>query len=126
MGLLRKAIEEDWEIPEAFRAKQKRLEDRNRATEKEKLDLAMESKINERKRVRIERHDRLIQIWAVASVEDRVRWIEAAVLAEPTTIMQKIIRRKGPDNPKPHFQVLNEMERELSDSEVNVANSSTR
>ena len=126
LGLLRKAIEEDWEEPESFKVKKKIAEARKRDAAKEQIKRSKDLKSNEQKRLRIERNNRLTEIWEVAPLEDRNRWIEAAVLAEPTAIMQNIIRRKGPESSKPHFQVLNELERELENRGVNVAKNSTR
>ena len=126
LGLLRKAIEEDWEEPESFKVKKKIAEARKRDAAKEQIKRSQDLKSSEQKRLRIEHNNRLTEIWEVASLEDRARWIEAAVLAEPTAIMQNIIRRKGPESSKPHFQVLNELERELENRGVNVAKNSTR
>lgn len=122
VGLLRKAIEEDWDEPEAFRVNQKIKESRIRATENEVFKHAQEAKLNEQKRIRIERKKRLLKVWENASLDDRVRWIEAAVETEKTTIMRNIIRRTNPMDIKPHFQVLDE----LANNEANVANASTQ
>jgi hypothetical protein len=114
LGMLRKAIEEDWDEPEAYRIKQKNEQARIRDTKKTELQSFQDAKASLKKRDRIQRKKRLMEVWRDASSADRARWIEMAAKAESAVMLRDIIRRQKLNTQKPHFQVLDELARELS------------
>lgn len=114
LGMLRNAIKEDWDEPEAYRVKQKIAKARTRDARKDELQSIQDAETTKIKQARIRRKKRLMEVWQNAKPSDRARWIELAAKAESAAMLRDIIRRQSPNTHKPHFQVLDELARELS------------
>lgn len=114
LGMLRNAITENWDEPEAYRVKQKISKARIRDAKKDENQSSQDAEARLKKQARIERKNRLLEAWETATALDRARWIETAAKAESAAILRDIIRRQNPNTQKPHFQVLDELARELS------------
>jgi hypothetical protein len=114
LGMLRNAIKEDWDEPEAYRVKQKIAQSRTRDARKDELRSLQDFEAIQKKKARIERKNRLLMVWGNASLADRARWIESAAKAASGKVLRDIIRRQAPNMQKPHFQVLDELAREMS------------
>ena len=106
IGMLRKAIDEDWQKPASIdvheRQSQQRERDRQRDAEQSKEAAA----IVRLKRERRKRRDILLEEWNNASTEDRQRWIQRAAERESSKMIADIIRRDSVAAAKRHTQVL--------------------
>jgi hypothetical protein len=114
LGMLRNAIKENWDEPEAYRVKQKIAKARNRDARKDEMRSLQDFEAIQKKKARIKRKNRLLTVWGNASLADRARWIESAAKAASGKVLRDIIRRQAPNMQKPHFQVLDELAREMS------------
>ncbi|TWT51714.1 hypothetical protein KOR42_34010 [Thalassoglobus neptunius] len=106
VGMLRKAIEEDWEKPIAIKQREKVVTQRKRDTERDRILQLEDARVSESKAKRRHRKRRLQQVWDGASSQDRERWIKQAVDAETSHRIADLIRRQTPATSTPHIQVL--------------------
>ena len=110
--MLRKAIEEDWEIPAAIKLRRKRDSRRQREAVQEARQESEDSRIVEIKRERLQRKNALQQYWDSASREQRSFWIRQAAKFETSKSIAEIIRRQNPASKTPRIQVLDIIARE--------------
>lgn len=122
--MLRKAIEEDWEIPAAIKLRKRRDSLRQREVAREAHKESEDSRIVEIKRERLQRKDALQQHWDTASREQRSFWIRQAAKFETSKSIAEIIRRQNPASKTPRIQVLDIIAREQNLPPVLVTKSS--
>ncbi|MFY9255608.1 MAG: hypothetical protein WAO83_19295 [Fuerstiella sp.] len=106
LGMLRKAIDEDWAKPATIVVREKRDEERVRQEERNAQQRTEEAAIAKEKQRRGERKRLLLAEWGTASSEQRRQWIQAAVEHESSAMIRDIIRRDSPSGDNPHVQVL--------------------
>lgn len=123
-GMLRKAIEEDWEIPAAIKLRRKRDSRRQREAVQEARQESEDSRIVEIKRERLQRKNVLQQHWDTASREQRSFWIRQAARFETSKSIAEIIRRQNPASKTPRIQVLDIIAREQNLPPILVTDSS--
>ncbi|TWT60988.1 hypothetical protein [Rubinisphaera italica] len=123
-GLLRKAIEENWEMPASIKLKMKRDSLRKREAEQKAHQVSEDSRIIELKRERLQRKNALQQHWDTASREQRSFWIRKAAKFETSKSIAEIIRRQNPSCKTPRIQVLDIIAREQNLPPILATNSS--
>lgn len=106
LGMLRKAIDEDWAKPATIVGREKRDEERVRQQERNTQQRIEEAAIAKEKQRRGERKRLLLAEWGSASFEQRRQWIQAALERESSAMIRDIIRRDSPAGDNPHVQVL--------------------
>ena len=106
IGMLRKAIDEDWPIPASFAQQERRSRQLQREQESEALRISDDAKLAAHKSARARRKRRLVEAWKSASQEERTQWIRDAVKREASKSIAELIRRQDPSVPMPHVQVL--------------------
>lgn len=106
LGMLRKAIDEDWAKPATIVGREKRDQERVRQQERNTQQRLEEAAIGKEKQRRGERKRLLLAEWGSASTEQRRHWIQAAVERESSARIRDIIRRDSPSDNNPHVQVL--------------------
>ncbi|MEZ6055477.1 MAG: hypothetical protein R3C01_02110 [Planctomycetaceae bacterium] len=106
VGMLRKAIEENWPKPRSVQHREKRHELRTRQQTKDAQQVREEVAIAAKKQQRRDRQQRLLAEWGSASLEERRQWIQTTVERETSTRLADIIRRESVKSPQPHLQVL--------------------
>lgn len=111
-GMLRRAIEEDWPMPEKLALREKRAAIRQREARAEQRFRQEEELAAGHKRSRADRRTRLLTEWSAAHVSDRQRWLDTTVRGEPSAAIADIIRRQTPMTETPHVHVLNVIARE--------------
>lgn len=107
IGMLRKAIEENWSPPRSFAVKQQRAKDRRKLADKAAAARREDEQIRQRKRLRRARKQRLLAEWGSASLEQRQKWIRQATEQETSRIVAEILRRQLPNASEPRLQILN-------------------
>jgi len=107
IGMLRKAIEEDWSKPDQVAIREKQQAIRQREQLKNESVEFENVKIQEMKKERSRKKERLLTEWGSASREERVKWVQAAFEIETSKMIADMIRRQSTDTAKPHPQVLN-------------------
>lgn len=114
VAMLRKAIEQDWEMPEAI-AQREKIATRRANDELEEAKRRMEEVVAaERKKLRQRRKRRLLDVWESASTEERERWIKTAVKKETSRVIREMLRRQDASDDEPRVQVLEVVARENS------------
>lgn len=106
IGMLRKAVDEDWPKPASVVDREKRSQERLKHRQQNNQRHEEETAITEEKRRRQQRRERLLTEWGSASLDRRQQWIQMAVERETSGMIRGIIRRDSPSTPKPHVQVL--------------------
>ena len=106
VGMLRKAIDENWDKPEAVAQKERLAKLRKRDQQNSAERFEEEAVIAKAKRHRNERKQCLLNEWESASIADRERWIDEAVKRESSKMLAEILRRESAKADKPHVQVL--------------------
>ena len=109
LGMLYRAIEEDWSMPVSLKVKEKQMKLRAKEKEQTERDRQREAKLKLMKEKRSERQKRLLKEWESASLEDRDRWIHEAVKRESSRMIAEILKRESVTVSKPHRQVLDVM-----------------
>lgn len=106
VGLLRKAIEQDWSAPPAVERKQQRKESQKKLNELQQQQQSEDRKIAEQKRLRSIRRQRLLEEWGDADSDERRLWIEAAAKRQTSQMIADMVRRETAGTAKPMAQVL--------------------
>ena len=106
VGMLRKAIDEDWPMPNSMAERQKIEDRRKKEYQFEEKQKAEEAEIATAKKLRAQRKRRLLKEWELASREERNRWIQVAVESEASRMIADMIRRQKSTDHKPHVQIL--------------------
>ena len=106
IGMLRKAIDEDWPKPAAIADREKRSQERLKHRRQNQQRQQEDSAITEEKQQRQQRKQRLLAEWGSATTEQRQHWIRIAAEQETSTRIRDIIRRDSPGTTKPHVQIL--------------------
>lgn len=106
VGMLRKAIDEDWEKPAAIEFHERQLKQRERDRKQDTASRQEDATIAETKLQRKHRKNALLKEWSNASTEERRRWIRIAAEQESSVMIAEIIRRDSAKVMKPHRQVL--------------------
>lgn len=106
IGMLRKAIEENWSKPTSLQGKEIRQQARLRQREHSAKHRQQDAAIVRRKQVRSRNRDRLLREWGSATILERQQWIHAAAKRETSTRLADIIRRETTEVAQPKLQVL--------------------
>ncbi|MCA9036353.1 MAG: hypothetical protein KDA91_14560 [Planctomycetaceae bacterium] len=114
IGMLRKAVDEDWPKPAAVADREKRSQDRLKHRRQNQQRLQEESVNAAEKQKRRQRRQRLLDEWGSSSFAQRQRWIQLAAKRENSARIRDIIRRDSPSTTKPHMQVLDVVALELN------------
>lgn len=106
LGMLRRAIEEDWPMPTAATERERRRALRKREEDEDARRMSEEAAIVATKKERACRRKRLLGEWEHASPDLRRDWIRKAASAESSAALSGIIRRQRVDSKTPHVYVL--------------------
>ncbi|MEZ5942499.1 MAG: hypothetical protein R3C18_13985 [Planctomycetaceae bacterium] len=106
VGMLRKAIQENWEKPQSIVQQERRNAIRQRHRQQDVQQVQEDAQIKQQRAARHGRQQQLLTEWGIASLADRRRWIAAAVERETSSRLADIIRREAVETAKPHLQVL--------------------
>ena len=106
VGMLRKAIAEDWDKPAAIELHERQLKQRERDRKRDAESRQEDAAIAETKLQRNQRRETLLREWNSASAEERHGWIQAAAEQESSAMIAEIIRRNSVKAVQPHRQVL--------------------
>lgn len=107
LGMLRKAIEEDWEKPTTVEHRERQQMLREKDERKQESAQQEAAKVQAKKKERRRKKERLLREWGSGSVQERRQWLQAAVAAESSLMISEIIRRQSIETAKPHSHVLN-------------------
>ena len=106
IGMLRKAIAENWGPPRDTEARQKIKQLRDRRRQSQQLESVEDRQVRKMKQERAARTRRLAAEWKNASPEQRRIWIDEAVKRETSEMVAQLIRRDALDVETPRLQVL--------------------
>ena len=112
VGMLRKAIQENWTMPSSVQTRQRQELRRKRDVENDAERKREDERISITKRQRAERRAKLQQHWDSATIVQREAWIRDAVKAEASKTIADLIRRQNPSDRTPQLQVLEAIARE--------------
>ncbi len=105
IGMLRRAIEDNWPPPREVAVREKRQQLRQQERLKSVAKEQEDSETLRRKQQRKQRQQRILQEWGSASLEQRRHWIQIAVERETSRRLADILRRENATTTKPHLQV---------------------
>jgi hypothetical protein len=118
LGMLRKAIQEDWSPPRSVELKFEQKRQRQRDQQRQQVKREEEGHITAEKKERRKRKERLLVEWGSAPLKQRQQWVTAAIDIEPSATLSDIIKRQGTDTDSPHVNVLNVIAKERGLSPV--------
>lgn len=107
VGMLRKAIAENWPKPDAIALREKREASRKRDEQANARQRQEDAATVRQKGERNRRRNRLIQEWNTSSITDRRHWLDEAGRHEPSSTIANVIHRQNPRTESPHVNVLN-------------------
>ncbi|MCA9129262.1 MAG: hypothetical protein KDB22_19385 [Planctomycetales bacterium] len=115
IGMLTKAIREDWEPPRGSQSREKLQRLREQQRQWDAVTSTRDQRTQQIKQKRARNTQRLQQEWVNASLDQRRRWIEAAAQRETSKMLAQLIRRDAADSEEPRLQVLDAiaLERDL-------------
>ena len=103
LGMLRRAIEDSWSIPEAARRIEKQENIRCREIQNNTEQANDEARTMRQKRERRERKEALLQLWKKCSEEERQGFRSRAIAAESSLSIKAILQRSDLTNPPVQF-----------------------
>ncbi|MEZ6129012.1 MAG: hypothetical protein R3C59_10035 [Planctomycetaceae bacterium] len=112
LGMLRKAIDENWPPPAAVVARERREAERQKHRRQQARQQQEESQVAAVKMRRQKRIQRLLAEWGSASATQRQQWIQTAADREASIVIREIIRRDSPKSERPHTHVLDVIARD--------------
>lgn len=107
VGMLRKAIDEDWVMPPSIQSRERQRSIRKQQIAQDAKHEREDARISDVKKQRAERRTELQKHWVSATQPEREAWIREAVKAEASKTIAELIRRQKPTDESPNLQVLN-------------------
>jgi len=107
VGMLRKAIDENWAKPHAASERDRSAAIRKVQQERTQNERLEDADIAAAKAARDKRKQRLLTEWGSASTEHRQAWVQEAAREASGKMLADIIRRQSTDADVPHVDVLN-------------------
>ena len=89
LGMLRRAIEDNWSAPAAITAKQQKSQATERSRQQQEREATEDARIAKQKRQRRERRQKLRAHWQTLAITEKRRHHEAAIKAAAGTVMRR-------------------------------------
>ncbi|MEZ5941106.1 MAG: hypothetical protein R3C18_06925 [Planctomycetaceae bacterium] len=112
VGMLRKAIQENWPKPQSVVQKEQQRQRRERDRRQSVAQAREDAVLSQAKQERQQRKQRLLEEWNAASLADREQWIQLAVQREASHMLADMLRRESAKSSAPRMQVLDVIARE--------------
>lgn len=93
LGMLRRAIEEQWSEPAAATQQQSREAEQQRVGERDAQATAEQMAADQEKRRRLKEHSELLQRWQTLSTRERTLYHEQALMQASSEIVRRRLRR---------------------------------